>query len=56
MFGILFCEGDEALKHVAQKNCGCPIPEIIQGQHEWGTEQCGLMEDLHVHGRELELK
>lgn len=24
-------EGGEALEHVAQSSCGCPIPESVQG-------------------------
>ena len=30
------------LEQVAQRACGCPLPEGIQGQAGWGCEQPGL--------------
>ena len=32
---IIYSEGGEALKHVAQRRCGCPIPGGVQGQVGW---------------------
>jgi len=29
---ILYYEGAEALEHVAQRDCGCPLPGSVQGQ------------------------
>ncbi|TRZ19227.1 hypothetical protein HGM15179_007900 [Zosterops borbonicus] len=33
-----YCEG-EALEQSAQRICGCPIPENVQVQVGWGSEQ-----------------
>ena len=48
---VLHCEGGEALKQVAQRGCGCPIPGSVQGQAGWGFEQPGLVEGVPAHGR-----
>jgi len=40
--GIFHSEGDEALAQVAQRSCGCPVPEGIQG-HGWGPGQADLV-------------
>lgn len=26
---VFYCEGSEALEHVAQRCCGCPTPESV---------------------------
>lgn len=30
--GILYCQGGEALKQVAQRSRRCPVPGTVQGQ------------------------
>ena len=52
---ILYCEGKETLEQVAQGDCGCPIPESIQGQAGWGCEQPGLEGSVPAYSRGLEL-
>jgi len=47
----LFTQGGEALKHVAQRICGCPIPASVQGQLGWGFEQPCLVEGAPAYGR-----
>jgi len=52
--GSAACQGSETLEHVAQKGCGCSLPENIQGQGGWGFEQPGLEVSLPtVAGLEL---
>lgn len=47
---IIYCEHGEALVQVIQRSCGCPIPENVQGQADWGS---GLVEGVSAHGREV---
>lgn len=49
------CEADEALAHVAQGSCGCPISRGAQVQVGRGPEQTGLVEGVAIDGR-LELE
>ena len=39
---MLYCKGGETLEQDAQKSCGCPLPDSIQGQAGWGCEQPDL--------------
>ena len=48
---ILHGEGGEALEHVAQRGCGCPIRGSVQGQVGWGFEQPDLVEGVPAQGR-----
>ena len=48
---ILHKEGGEALKHIVQRSCVCPIPGGVQGQVEWGSGQPDLASDNPAHGR-----
>ena len=48
---IHHCEGCEALAHVAQRSCGCPLPGSVQGQVGQGSEHPGLMQGGPAHGR-----
>ena len=52
---ILYCEGGETLKQVAQRGCGCPLPGGIGGQAGWSFEQPGLEGVVPACRRELEL-
>lgn len=36
---LFYCEGGKALAWVSQRNCGCSIPESVQGQTGWCPEQ-----------------
>jgi len=47
----LYSEGDKALAQVAQRSCGCPLPESVQGQVGQGLEQPALVEGVPAHGR-----
>ena len=38
-------------EQVAQRNCGCPLPETVKDQAGWGFEQRGLVEAVPAHGR-----
>lgn len=29
---FLYNESDETMKHVVQRNCGCSVPESVQGR------------------------
>jgi len=51
---IIYFEGGEALAHVAQRSCGCPLPGSAQGQVGRGLEHPGLVEAVPAHGRGLE--
>jgi len=44
----------KTLEQVAQRNCGCPLPESVQGQAGWSSEQSGLVECVPAHCRGLE--
>jgi len=48
---MLYSEGSEALKQVAQRSYGCPLPGSVQSQVGWGCEQHGLVEDVLAYGR-----
>jgi len=48
---FFYDEGSEALDHVARRGGRCPILGNIQGQVGRGSEQPGLVEDGHAHGR-----
>jgi len=48
---ILPHEGGEALAQVAQRSCGCLLPDSAQSQVGWSSEQPGLVEDVPAHGR-----
>lgn len=37
------------LEEVVQRDGGCPIPGIIEGQAGWGSEQPDLNEDVPAH-------
>ncbi|KAJ7412164.1 hypothetical protein WISP_98872 [Willisornis vidua] len=53
--GFKLIEKDgEALEQVAQRGCGCLIPESVQGQVEWGLEQPGLVNGIPVCDRGVE--
>jgi len=45
----------ETLGQVAQRSCGCPIPEIVHGQVGWGFEQPDLVADVSARGRGIGL-
>jgi len=51
-----FTQCDVALKQVAQRSCGCPIPGGIQGQVGWGPEQPDLVHGSPAHSRHLKLE
>ena len=34
-----------------RRSCGCPLPGRVQGQAGWSSEQPGLVEGVHAHGR-----
>jgi len=36
---FFYNDGGDILKQVAQRSCGCPIIESVQGQIGWGFEQ-----------------
>ena len=38
------------LEQDAQRDCGCPIPEGVQGQIGWGPVQPGLVLNVEVGG------
>jgi len=38
------------LEEAAQKGCGCPIPDSVQGQVGWGPGQPGLVLTVEVGG------
>jgi len=42
-------------EHIAQRGSGGPIPESIQGQLGWCSEQPGLVEDNPAHCRRVGL-
>jgi len=48
---ILYYEGGEVLEQVAWRSCGCLLPESVQDQIGWGSEQPGLVEGVSTHGR-----
>ena len=52
---MFYSKGNEALKHVAQRCGGCPIPRDIQGQAGWGSEHPDLAVGVPVHCRGVEL-
>ena len=52
---FFYRKGGEALKQVAQRGGGCPIPGDIQNQAGWDSEQPDLSIDVPVHCREVEL-
>ena len=52
---ILHLEGGEALEHVAQRSCGCPIPGGVQDQVGRGPGKPDLVGGIPAHGRGLEL-
>jgi len=38
------------LEQAAQRGCGCPVPEGIQGQVVWNPGQPGLVLNVEVGG------
>lgn len=42
---------DMALRNIAQKSCGCPIPASVQGQGGCIFDQSGLVAGVPSHGR-----
>jgi len=52
---IVYCNSGETLEQVPQRSCGCPLPESIQGQAGWGSEQPGLERGVPACSRGLEL-
>ena len=48
---ILYAEGGEVLAQAAQRSCGCPISEGIQGQVELGPGLPNLMGGNPVYSR-----
>ena len=44
-----------ALRQVAQRGGGCPIPGDTQGQAGWGSEQPDVAVGVPVHCREVGL-
>lgn len=46
-------ESDEAPEQIAQRNCGCPTPGIVQAQAGWGFEKPDLMEVVPGNDREF---
>lgn len=38
---------------IAQRGSGCPIPERIQGQAIWDSDQTDLVENVPAHGRNI---
>jgi len=53
---ILYYESGDALKQVAQRSCGCPIPGGVQDQVGWGFEQPGLVGGVTARGRGVETR
>jgi len=53
---IFYSEVGEAVKQVAQKDCGCPIPGGVQDQVGWGPGQPHLMSANPIHGQEIGTK
>ena len=49
-------ESGDALEQVAQRGCGCPIPEGIRGQAGCGSGQRGLVVGDPVHGKGIETR
>lgn len=50
---ILHYESGEALEHVAQRNCGYPIPESVQGQTGWALNNLLWLSRATPHGKEF---
>ena len=51
MLGEVLCyESGKVLKQAAQRGCGCPIPEGVQGQVGWGPGQPGLVLNVEIGG------
>ena len=50
---VFHAEGGDALEHVAQAGCGCPIPGGIQGQAGCGSGQPDLVTGDHAQRREV---
>jgi len=48
---ILHYEGGETLGQVAQRSCGCLLPEIVHGQVGWAFEQPGLVEGVPAYSK-----
>ena len=48
---LFHSEGDELLDRVAQRICGCPIPESVQGQVGWDPEQYDLVGGHPAHNK-----
>ncbi|XP_037993516.1 cell cycle exit and neuronal differentiation protein 1 isoform X2 [Motacilla alba alba] len=47
---ILPCEGAEAVAHIDQRSCGCPIPGSVQGQAVQGLEASDPVEGVPACG------
>ena len=56
---VSYSESGEVLAQAAQRSCGCPLPEGIQGQARCRPGQPELMpylvDDNPDHSRQLEL-
>ena len=52
----LLVKTGDALEHVAQGGCGCPIPGGIQGQAGCGSGQPGLVFGDPAHSRGIETR
>ena len=52
---FFYDESSETLEQVVQRNCGCPIPESVQGLVGWGFEKPDAMKDVLAQGRGVEL-
>ena len=48
--------GGDTLEQVAQRGCGCPIPEGVQGQDGCGSWQPGLVVGDPACGRGVETR
>ena len=48
LWTVLLKSGGDALEHIAQRSCGCPIPGGVQGQVGWGLRLPGLVLNVEV--------
>jgi len=56
LWTVLLKSGGDALEHIAQRSCGCPIPGGIHGQAGCGSVQPGPVVDNPAHSRGVETR
>ena len=56
LWTVLLKSGGDALEHIAQRSCGCPIPGGIQGQAGCGSGQPGPVVGDPAHSRGVETR